>query len=105
MWSCALINPGDTTPRGQVISVAPAAIGAQSQATQVIWPAALTSTCPPRRPSPGFKTFPVISLSAPPGVTVQVPLGGGGRSALEQKVMTGPPPSAFPPASGIAPSG
>src|SRR5262249_31417063 len=97
------MRPGETTPAGQVISVAPTAMGAQSQAAQVIWPVSDTNTWPPRSTSPGVRMVPVMSLDPSPAATLQVPLAGDGMSARGQLVIFGPA-SPVHGASGMAPS-
>src|SRR5437762_2194393 len=73
------MSPGEITPLGHLIAVAPAACALQSQATQVILPLASTSTWPPWSTSPGVRMVPVMSFAALPAVTSQVPVESGAR--------------------------
>src|SRR5689334_8107190 len=81
MWSCVLMRPGETTPLGQVIVVAPAAIAEQSQATHAILPAASIRTCPPWSTVCGARISPEMSFWPSPATTSQVPVAIGARTA------------------------
>jgi hypothetical protein len=59
------MRPGEITPVGQSIVVAPAAIALQSHATQVMVPLPSTSTCPPRITWLGNRRVPVMSFDVP----------------------------------------
>ncbi len=96
------MRPGETTPVGQAMVVAPvaAALAVQSQSTHWMTPAPSTSTWPPCSTLPGTSTLPpVMSCAVVPAVTWQTPLASGGSIACGHSTTIGPP---LPPVAGVS---
>ena len=100
MWSCVLMRPGEITPVGQAIVVAPlaAALAAQSQPTHGMMPVASTSTWPPWRILPGASTVPpVMSCAARAGGDLADAARERRVHACGHSIATGP----LPPVDGV----